>query len=163
MATLKAVRHPARRAHGFTLIEIMIGVSIVAVLAAIGATRYDEYIRRVRIAEAIMDIRGMQNEIKTWEAANGEVPDTLAQAFIDPGEDPWGRPYVYLKIVLPPGPGVTIGQARKDRFLVPINSSFDLYSAGEDGKTSTSLMPKDSHDDVIRAADGSFIGLAERY
>lgn len=163
MATLKPGHRRVRGDAGFTLIEIMIGVAIVSVLATIAVTRYDEYIRRVRIAEAIMDIRGLQNEIKTYEAMNGEVPDTLAQAQIPPLLDPWGRPYVYLKIVLPPGPGATIGQARKDRFLVPINSSFDLYSPGEDGKTATSLLPQDSHDDVIRAADGSFIGLAERY
>ncbi|MBW2244968.1 MAG: prepilin-type cleavage/methylation domain-containing protein, partial [Deltaproteobacteria bacterium] len=54
-------------------------------------------------------------------------------------------------------------QARKDRFLVPINTSFDLYSMGKDGQTRAPLNPPVSRDDVVRANDGSFIGLAERY
>lgn len=56
-----------------------------------------------------------------------------------------------------------MGNARKDRFLVPINSDFDLYSVGPDGLTQASLANRDSLDDVIRAADGAFYGLAENF
>jgi general secretion pathway protein G len=150
------------RRRGFTLIELSIGLAILGILATIGATRYDAFIDRVRIAEAVVDIRGLQNEVMAYEAANGEAPDTLAQGQIDPLEDPWGRPYQYLKIV-GPGPGSTLGKARKDRFLVPINSRFDLYSMGEDGQSKPPLNAKASRDDVIRANDGSYLGLAERY
>jgi type IV pilus assembly protein PilE len=38
---------------GFTLIELMIVVVIVAILAAIGIPSYQDYIRRGRIAEAV--------------------------------------------------------------------------------------------------------------
>ena len=48
----------------------------------------------------------------------------------------------------------------KDRFLVPINSDFDLYSMGKDGKSQMPLTAKDSRDDIIRANDGAYIGLA---
>ena len=58
----------------------------------------------------------------------------------------------------PPCGGV--GGARKDRFLVPINSDFDIYSMGRDGQTVAPLTAKKSHDDIIRASDGGFYGLA---
>ncbi|MEE8148540.1 MAG: hypothetical protein V3T24_13110, partial [Longimicrobiales bacterium] len=51
--------------------------------------------------------------------------------------------------------------ARKDKFLVPINSDFDLYSLGSDGKSTPPLGAKASKDDIIRANDGSYMGIAE--
>lgn len=50
---------------------------------------------------------------------------------------------------------------RKDRFLHPINSDYDLYSRGKDGESVEPLTAQKSHDDVIRANDGAFIGLAK--
>lgn len=52
------------------------------------------------------------------------------------------------------------GKPRKDRFLHPINSDYDLYSMGKDGESVEPLTAKKSLDDVIRANDGSFVGLA---
>jgi general secretion pathway protein G len=55
------------------------------------------------------------------------------------------------------------GQERKDKNLVPINSDFDLYSMGVDGKTTAPLTAKDSQDDVVRANNGGYYGLASNY
>ena len=55
------------------------------------------------------------------------------------------------------------GKPRKDRFLHPINSDYDLYSMGKDGESVEPLTAKKSHDDVIRANDGSFVGLATEF
>ena len=69
----------------------------------------------------------------------------------------------------PPAPGAPgppcggVGGARKDRFLVPINSDFDLYSIGKDGQSVAPLTAQKSHDDVIRASDGGFYGLAKNF
>jgi general secretion pathway protein G len=52
------------------------------------------------------------------------------------------------------------GQARKDRFLVPINTDYDLYSMGPDGRSVAPLTANASRDDIIRASDGTFIGRA---
>jgi general secretion pathway protein G len=52
---------------------------------------------------------------------------------------------------------------RRDRFLVPINSDYDLYSMGADGRTATPLTASMSRDDIVRAGDGSFIGPASGY
>jgi general secretion pathway protein G len=73
--------------------------------------------------------------------------------------DPWGRPYQYLKFPDKKHPP----NARKDRFLVPINSAFDLYSLGKDGATAAPLTAAKSRDDVVVANDGGYIGLARNY
>ena len=52
---------------------------------------------------------------------------------------------------------------RKDRFLVPINSCYDLYSMGKDGQSVPPLTAKASWDDIVRANDGAFVGLAWQY
>jgi general secretion pathway protein G len=61
------------------------------------------------------------------------------------------------------GGGGPAGQPRKDRFLVPINTDFDLYSMGRDGESVPALTAAKSRDDVVRAANGSYIGLASRF
>lgn len=61
------------------------------------------------------------------------------------------------------GGGSIMGSVRKDRFQVPINSDFDLYSMGPDGKSQGPLSAKASRDDVIRANDGAFIGIAAEF
>lgn len=42
-----------RRKSGFTLIEVMIVVAIVAILAAIALPSYSDYVKRARITEAV--------------------------------------------------------------------------------------------------------------
>ncbi len=56
--------------------------------------------------------------------------------------------------------GSNRGDARKDRHLNPINSDYDLYSMGKNRDSKKPLQNPKSHDDVIRANDGSFVGLA---
>jgi len=63
----------------------------------------------------------------------------------------------------PGGGGGGAAQARKDRFLVPINTDFDLYSMGKDGESVPALTAAKSRDDVVRAANGAFIGLASKF
>ena len=55
------------------------------------------------------------------------------------------------------------GSARKDKKLNPLNSDFDLYSVGRDGDSRLPLAVKVSEDDVIRALDGRFVGLARDF
>lgn len=75
--------------------------------------------------------------------------------------DPWGNPYQYLPIDINPPPNK--GQVRKDKSLNPLNSDFDLYSMGPDGQTRLPLTTPTAKDDIIRAGNGSFIGIASDY
>jgi general secretion pathway protein G len=56
-----------------------------------------------------------------------------------------------------------MGQIRKDRFLVPVNSDYDLYSMGKDGQSQAPFTAKASRDDIVRASDGQYVGLAEDF
>ena len=88
-----------------------------------------------------------------------QYPATLADAGYGANLDPWGQSYQYLSFANTNGTGAM----RKDRFLVPINTYFDLYSMGKDGQSVAPLTGKASQDDVIWANDGDFVGLASDY
>lgn len=59
-----------RNAFGFTLIEIMIAVAILAILAAIAIPTYGRYTERARRAQAITLIGDMQLRLERWRADN---------------------------------------------------------------------------------------------
>jgi general secretion pathway protein G len=116
-------------------------------------------IQAAKIAAAIGDIHAMETEIVEYEVVNGQLPNDLTAIGRPNFLDPWGNPYEYLNHATMKGNG----QARKDRFLVPLNSDYDLYSDGPDGQSVSPLTAKASQDDIIRAADGSYLGIASQF
>lgn len=176
--------HRARR--GYTLVELLSVMAIIGVLTALGVPRFSDAIERARVAKAIGDLRTITIELLSADS----LPNSLMEIGRHTLMDPWGRPYQYLKFPgagnngngggngngngngggngrgggggggggPPPPPG-----ARKDRFLVPINSMFDLYSLGKDGESAPPLTAAKSRDDVIVANDGGYTGLAKNY
>lgn len=58
------------RQRGFTLIELMIAVAVVAILAAIALPSYNEYIRKSRRAEAGRFVGELQLGLERWRAEN---------------------------------------------------------------------------------------------
>lgn len=153
-----AFRVPFRRT-GLTLIELMLVLAILGVLTAIALPKYADYRERVRQTQAIQDIAVMQAQIKTYRLDAGAYPATLGDVGSGSKLDPWGRPYVYLDLTSIKGKG----KSRKDHKLNPINSDFDLYSVGKDGVSKTQLTNKESLDDIVRASDGAYIGLAANF
>jgi general secretion pathway protein G len=154
--------HARRRRAGFTLIELMIVIAIIGILAALATVKYLDYIERVRVARAILDVKSIQTEIDSTMFEGGPPPASLAALNLA-RNDPWGFPYRYLALRDATGRPINQGAARKDRFLVPLNDDYDLYSVGKDGLTATGLSSARSTDDVVRANDGAFIGRADHY
>lgn len=146
-----------RRVAGFTLVELMIAGAVLALLAAIALPAFRTQLNRGRTAQAVADIKGIEMSMERFMTARGRYPDTLAEAGVTLN-DPWGRPYRYLNMT-----GAKVGQVRKDRSLHPLNTDYDLYSMGADGRSATPLTAAISQDDIVRARNGSFVGLAKDF
>jgi general secretion pathway protein G len=145
---------------GYTLVELMLSVSLVGVLAAVAVPNLSRFQDRARTAHVIVHLKGIADSLDIYEAESGALPLVLSD--FDPElaalTDPWGKPYFYTRIK-----GAKRGKLRKNKFMVPINSDYDLWSGGPDHKTNMPLTAKASRDDIIRASDGSYFGRADAY
>ena len=150
-----------RTSKGFGLLELMVVLVIAGLLAALAIPAYTQFVEKARISRAIGDIAVIGLEIEKFRLVNDSLPPLdLAELPVDVPPDPWGRPYAYLNIAAA-GPGNAA--FRKDGNLNPLNTDFDLYSAGKDGDSQGPLNATVSRDDVVRANNGAFIGRAEDY
>lgn len=146
--------------HGFTLVELLVAITVLGALTAIAVPWFTSYIAQQNVGRAINDMRALDNRIQNYKMSNDVYPPSVNDVPQGNLSDPWGRPYEYLQIE---GNAKAKGAERKDKNLVPINSDFDLYSMGADGKTTAPLTAKASQDDVVRANNGSYYGLGSNY
>ena len=156
--TLAHLGRHAGSQRGLTVIELLIILAIVATLATIVLLFYGDVSEQAKIARAIADIATISGEIDTFEMMNERLPTGLAEVGRATLRDPWGNPYEYLDYSAGPA-----GNIRKDHALHPLNSSYDLYSKGKDGQSQPPLTAAQSRDDIVRANDGGYIGLASKY
>ena len=68
----------AGRQSGFTLIELMIVVTIIGVLASIAVPVYRDYTIRTRVGEAASIFAPVKAEIALFFSENGTLPNTLS-------------------------------------------------------------------------------------
>lgn len=150
----------ARRHSAFTLIEMTAAMVVISALTGIALPRLHRVLEQAKIVQAVGEIQTMLTEIGNLE----DLPTSLAAIKRASFRDPWGNLYVYYKF--PPDPlngNAPPAGARRDRFLVPVNSKFDLYSIGKDGKTAVAFTANDARDDVVCASDGAYVGLASKF
>lgn len=141
-----------KRQDGFTLVEMLLVVIIIATLAAMVIPRYTGRAKEAKIAAATTDVRAnIASALDLYEVDNGMYPTTeqglaaLVTASTTPPlpknwrgpylktktqfKDPWGNPYVYRS------PGVHNVD------------DYDLYSWGPDGaeEGNDNIMNWDDH------------------
>lgn len=126
----------AARARGFTLIEIMVVITILGILAALIVPRVVGRTDDARIAASKNDIAQIMNALKLYRLDNGRYPSTeqglralIEKPTIEPlpsnwrknlernevPKDQWGREYQYLN------PG--------------LRGEIDVFSFGRDGQS----------------------------
>ena len=143
---------------GFTLIELMIVIAIMGTLASIAFPAYSNHIERAKKTRCIKELQMIERELIDFLLETDTYPNSLERIGLESMLDPWGNPYEYLTIA-----EAKTGQLRKDHFLVPVNTDFDLYSKGPDGLSKAPFTAKQSRDDIVRANNGQFFGSVSAY
>ncbi len=153
-------RGTASEQSGFTLIELMVVVALVALLASFALPAYNGYIDDAKESQAIGDIGRISMAIERFRMNNDDqLPATLGDLPIDNVRDPWGKWYVYTNLTDP----ANAGNFRKSASGEQLNTDFDLLSRGKDGKSAKKISKANAVDDIIRLKDGAFVGLAEEF
>jgi general secretion pathway protein G len=136
--------------------EVLAGLAAVLIVGSFAIPAFNGYVERSRVARAVSEIGTMSLKLHRFQQDTHALPVSLAEAGLG-GDDPWGRPYVYVRAA------GSRAQLRKDDEFAPLNTDFDLYSLGPDGVSSLALPAAPSRDDVVRAANGAYIGVAVNY
>ena len=171
-ATASSEKEQEGSSQGFTLVELMIGLLIVATLTAIAVPLTADYIHQANVARAIVEIRMLEKEIIIFEMEEGRYPgwpddmlETMQEIGRDNFLDPWGTPYQYRNLALSGKEDKKPKDCRKDKSFNPLNWDFDLYSVGPDREVPThkQITVDQGADDIIRAGDGHYVGEASKY
>jgi general secretion pathway protein G len=140
--------------HGFTLAETLIATALLAVGADAIVGGVSGQLERTRIEHARQEIGHIEDAIAAYRTRHHELPGSLTDLGSAVPLDPWGHSYEYVNF----DASGTVGQRNYNG--LPVNSEYDLYSPGPDGHTDADLWSEVGRDDIVRARDGSFVGLA---
>jgi general secretion pathway protein G len=149
------------------MVELIVVIGMVGLLATIGVGVYSHFIDKAKNTRAIAEIRVLEKEILDFWRSNDRLPDTLGELDRAAMLDPWKTPYEYINF----DTVLDLEEKRRTKGNMgkgkgkgdPLNSDYDLFSKGKDRTSAPVLTDDTSKDDIIRANDGSYTGLASEY
>jgi general secretion pathway protein G len=146
---------------GFTLLELMIVVSILAIVASIGVPQYVSALRTARVGKAKHELVTISHAIDAYAATNGgQLPLTLHQVGFGGRNDPWGVPYCYLNYADGTGDGLDWAL---DAGLVDPSAIKDTGSSGSGGSGGGSAGPAEVGGSALGGRRGGFVPLPAAY
>lgn len=138
---MRQQRHYTRKIQGFSLMELLIVITIIGVLLAVAIpnmTGASDEGKRVAAASAV---KNLETTLTLYQAQNASLPSTeqgLKALLTKPSGEPvprnWQGPYIKGAKEVPVDPW-----GREYRYISPGSKSggdYDLFSLGKDGKES---------------------------
>lgn len=127
-----------RKHAGFTLLEIMIVVTIISLLLGAAIYKLGGNVEYARHATVGADIQSINTQLKLYESMNGFLPTTeqgLQALVVQPDTDPRPTRWYQLFKQVPKDPWHNDYIYRNPGLKNP--NGYDLFSAGPDRKADT--------------------------
>jgi len=141
---------------GFTLVELITVMGVLAALVIMSLPVYDAYLKSVKNSRCVADLRTIDKAVTAYILEKNSQPTQLSDIGTAANQlDPWGRAYVYQNLA------VDASNALEDEFSEQLNTDYDLYSMGRDGVNDKSYSDSHSADDIARHNNGTFVGLRD--
>ncbi|MFL6600221.1 MAG: type II secretion system major pseudopilin GspG [Steroidobacteraceae bacterium] len=126
-----AKSEPLRPARGFTLLELMVVLLILALLATIAAPRVTKYLRKAKSQTARIQVDALSAAVDAFHVDTGRFPTSTEglNALMDPPETTpaWDGPYIKRRDSLVDPWGDAYHYAHPGK-----HAEFDLYTLGSD-------------------------------